>query len=53
MLADAARVQGIERFSATMLSDNPGALALMRTLSRRLDGASTSGVRELVADLAA
>ena len=54
MLADAARLHGIERFSATMLSDNPGALALMRTLSRRLEsGPHTAGVRELVADLAA
>src|ERR687884_309371 len=37
MLADAARLQGIERFSATMLSDNPAALALMRTLAQRLE----------------
>src|SRR5919202_6198957 len=54
MLADAARLQGIERFSATMLSDNPAALALMRTLSRRLEsGAHAGGVREVVAPLAA
>jgi GNAT superfamily N-acetyltransferase len=54
MLADAAREHGIARFSATMLSDNPAALALMRTLSRRLDGGAHShGVREVVADLAA
>jgi GNAT superfamily N-acetyltransferase len=54
MLADAAREHGIERFSATMLSDNPAALALMTTLARRLDGGPHSGgVRELVAELAA
>jgi GNAT superfamily N-acetyltransferase len=54
MLADAARLHGIERFSATMLSDNPAALALMRTLSRRLEsGAHAGGVREVVAPLAA
>ena len=54
MLADAARERGIRRFSATMLSDNPAALALMRTLTRRLQhGAHADGVREVVADLAA
>ena len=54
MLADAAREHGVERFSATMLSDNPAALALMRTLARRLDGgANDHGVREVVAELAA
>ena len=54
MLADAARDHGIERFSATMLSDNPAALALMRTLARRLrSGDHERGVREVVAELAA
>lgn len=54
MLADAARDHGIERFSATMLSDNPAALALMRTLSERLEsGGHQQGVREVVAELAA
>ncbi len=53
-LADAARERGVRRFSATMLSDNPAALALMRTLAARLEGGEhTGGVRELVADLAA
>jgi GNAT superfamily N-acetyltransferase len=53
-LADAARVRGVKRFSATMLSDNPAALALMRTLSRRLEeGAHDHGVRSMTADLAA
>jgi protein lysine acetyltransferase len=52
MLADAAREHGIARFSATMLSDNPAALALMQTLSDRLEsGAHDHGVREVVADL--
>jgi protein lysine acetyltransferase len=54
LLADAAREHGIARFSATMLSDNPGALALMETLARRLErGGNDRGVRELVAELAA
>jgi RimJ/RimL family protein N-acetyltransferase len=54
MLADAAREHGIKRFSATMLSDNPAALALMRTLSRRLEGGvHDHGVHEVVAELAA
>jgi RimJ/RimL family protein N-acetyltransferase len=54
MLADAARANGVERFSATMLSDNPAALALMRTLAARLEsGGHERGVREVVAELAA
>ncbi|HKP92179.1 MAG TPA: GNAT family N-acetyltransferase [Thermoleophilaceae bacterium] len=54
MLADAARAHGVRRFSATMLSDNPAALALMRTLAHRLEGGGHQhGVREVVAELAA
>jgi protein lysine acetyltransferase len=54
MLADAAREGGIGRFSATMLSDNAAALALMTTLTRRLEhGPRAYGVREVVGDLAA
>ena len=54
MLADAARERGIERFSATMLSDNPAALALMGTLTRRLEhGPHAGGVREVMAELVA
>jgi GNAT superfamily N-acetyltransferase len=54
MLADAARENGIRRFAASMLSDNPAALALMQTLAERLDqGGQTAGVREVVAELAA
>ena len=54
MLADAARLQGIERFSATMLSDNPAALRLMQKLTDRLHaGRHEWGVREVVAPLAA
>lgn len=53
-LGDAARARGVKRFSATMLSDNPAALALMRTLSARLEaGAHDHGVREVTGDLAA
>jgi acetyltransferase len=53
MLADAARERGVRRFSATMLTDNPAALALMRTLVARLHGRTEHGIRELVGDLAA
>ena len=54
MLADAAREHGIERFSATIASDNPGGLALMQTLSERLEqGGQSGGVRSVVAELAA
>jgi GNAT superfamily N-acetyltransferase len=53
-LADAARARGIASFSASMLSDNPAALALMRTLSTRLEsGAHDRGVRFVTGDLAA
>ena len=53
-LADAAREHGVRRFSAEMLSDNPAALALMRTLDRHLEaGAHEHGVRSLVAQIAA
>jgi GNAT superfamily N-acetyltransferase len=54
VLADAARERGVAHFKATMLSDNPAALALMRTLVARLNAGPTErGVREVVADLAA
>jgi acetyltransferase len=54
MLADAAGERGIRRFTATMLSDNKAALALMQTLSERLEaGPHDSGLREIVSDLAA
>jgi GNAT superfamily N-acetyltransferase len=54
MLADAAAARGVRRFSASMLSDNPGPLALMRTLTARLEAhGHERGVREVVAELAA
>ncbi len=52
-LADAARDRGVRRFRASMLSDNKAALALMRTLSDRLDSHYEEGYREVVTDLAA
>lgn len=52
-LADAARDRGIRRFRASMLSDNKAALALMRTLSERLDSHYEGGYREVVTELAA
>jgi GNAT superfamily N-acetyltransferase len=54
MLADAAAAHGVRRFSASMLSDNPGPLALMTTLTARLEARGHDrGVREVVAELAA
>ena len=52
-LADAARDRGIRRFTASMLTDNRPALALMRTLSERLDSHYEEGHREVVSELAA
>ncbi|MBV9213599.1 MAG: GNAT family N-acetyltransferase [Actinobacteria bacterium] len=54
LLADAARERGVRRFSATMLSDNPAAIALMRTLAARLEGGGhAAGIREVAVELAA
>src|SRR5437764_7868923 len=54
MLGDAARQRGIRRFAATVLSDNPAAMRLMRTLTTRLeDGPHENGVHEVVLDFAA
>jgi RimJ/RimL family protein N-acetyltransferase len=52
-LADAARDRGIRRFEASMLSDNKAALALMRTLSDRLDSHYEDGYRVVDAQIAA
>ena len=53
-LADAARARGIRRMRASIMSDNPPALALMRVIAGRLtDAGYHQGVHELVADLAA
>ncbi len=53
LVADAARERGIERFVATMLSENVAAHRIFRTISTRLQSGYTGGVRELVAELAA
>jgi RimJ/RimL family protein N-acetyltransferase len=54
LLGDAARRRGIRRFAATVLSDNPAAMRLMRTLTTRLeDGGHESGVHEVLMDIAA
>lgn len=53
-LADAARRRGIRRIRASLLSDNPPALALMRVIGERLtDTGHVHGVHEVVVDLAA
>jgi RimJ/RimL family protein N-acetyltransferase len=52
-LADAAHDRGVRRFTATMLSDNKAALALMRALDERLTSRYEHGLREVVTDLAA
>ena len=53
-LADAARARGVKRITASIMSDNPPAAALMRVIADRLtDGGHHQGVHELVAELAA
>ena len=54
MLADHARQTGVRRIHATMLSQNPPAIALMQVIAERLrDGGHDHGVHEIVAELAA
>ena len=52
-LADAARENGIRRFTALMLSDNHASHALFARISDRLHYEHHDGVEELVAELAA
>src|SRR3954464_11486335 len=53
-LADAARARGVRRITASIMSDNPPAEALMRVIADRLtDAGHHSGVHQLVAELAA
>ena len=52
-LGDAARERGIKRITASMLTDNRPALALMKTLSDRLESRYEEGYREVVSELAA
>jgi GNAT superfamily N-acetyltransferase len=53
-LADAARARGVKRITASIMSDNPPAAALMRVIADRLtDSGHHDGVHELVAELAA
>jgi RimJ/RimL family protein N-acetyltransferase len=54
LLADAGRRRGIRRFAATVSSDNPAAMRLMRTLKTRLeDGPHEHGVHEVLMNIAA
>lgn len=50
-LADAARREGVARFSALMLPENTPALRLFSTISERLESRVSHGVRETVAVL--
>jgi RimJ/RimL family protein N-acetyltransferase len=52
-LADAARVRGITRFTATLLRDNAAAHALFVRISDRLTTRRDGGIEELVAELPA
>src|SRR3954454_23768799 len=53
-LGRAARARGIRRIRASILSDNPPAMALMSLIAARLtDGGHHGGVHELVGELAA
>jgi GNAT superfamily N-acetyltransferase len=52
-LADTARARGIRRIRASIMSDNPPAMALMKLIGDRLsDGGHRYGVHEVVAELA-
>jgi RimJ/RimL family protein N-acetyltransferase len=53
LLADEAREHGIERFVATMHSDNVPAHRLFAKISERLESTTSYGVDELAARLAA
>jgi RimJ/RimL family protein N-acetyltransferase len=53
LLADEARGRGIQRFSASILSDNRPALRLIAAMTQRLESHIDHGVSDLVADLAA
>ena len=52
-LADEARERGVQRFTASMLGDNEAAHRLFRSISARLTEHTESGLREIVAELAA
>ena len=53
VLADIARANGVRRFTASLLSDNRAAHALMARITRHLHYEHHDGVEELVAELAA
>jgi RimJ/RimL family protein N-acetyltransferase len=53
LLADHARAHGVQRFVATMLSDNVAAHRLFAKISKRLEKVTTHGIDELVARLVA
>ena len=52
-LADEARERGVERFTASMLGENEAAHRLFRSISEQLTEHTESGLREVVAELAA
>jgi GNAT superfamily N-acetyltransferase len=52
-IADAARVRGVRRFTATMLSDNAASHRLFASISARLEVHHAGMTDELVAELAA
>ena len=51
--ADEARERGVKRFTATLLSENEAAQRLFASISERLEQRSDSGLREIVAEIAA
>jgi RimJ/RimL family protein N-acetyltransferase len=54
ILADAARAEGVTRFTASMLSDNVAAVRVFDSISARLETEPITGpVRDIVAQLAA
>jgi RimJ/RimL family protein N-acetyltransferase len=53
LIADAARVRGVRRFTATMLADNLASHRLFRSISERLEVHHDGVTDALVAELAA
>lgn len=51
VLADLARAHGVNRFTASMLSDNHAAHRLFERISKRLHSEHHDGIEELVAEL--
>jgi RimJ/RimL family protein N-acetyltransferase len=52
-LVDAAQAEGVRRFTATVLGENARAIALVRSIARRLTWDDQGAAREFTLDIAA